>query len=132
MITSAKRVIVDTNVLMAISAFGIDIFSVISSEFLFPHTVCVLSGTIVELEKIRDTQTGANKAGAKIALQILHKIIATGGVTVIDSVEHNVDDELVLLSQKGDIVLTQDRELKRRLVRPYLTIRQRKHLELVE
>ncbi len=132
MITKAKRVIVDTNALMAISGMGIDVFSVIASDCLFPHKVYVLSGTILELEKIRDTQSGAHKLGAKMALQILAQQRLKGSVLLLDSVEDNVDNELVLYSQKGDLVLTQDRELKKRLVKPYLTIRQRKRLEMVE
>ncbi len=128
MISGVKRIIVDTNALMAITELGIDVFGVIASECLFAHKVYVLSGTIGELEKIRDTQSGAFKTGAKVALQVLAK----SGVTVIPSLEDNVDNELVICSQKGDMVLTQDRELKKRLVKPYLTIRQRKRLLVVD
>jgi rRNA-processing protein FCF1 len=47
------------------------------------------------------------------------------------SEEGFVDDLLVEHSVKGDFILTQDIALKRRLQKPYLTIRQKKKVILV-
>ena len=123
-----KRIVIDTNVFMAISELGLDLFAAIPMACSFPYEVFVLSGTISELEKIRDTQRGAFRNGARLALQILAKL----DVEVLDSKEDDVDSELVLLSQQGDLILTQDRILKKRLVKPYLTIRQRKMISIVD
>ncbi|MBS3123172.1 hypothetical protein J4437_00915, partial [Candidatus Woesearchaeota archaeon] len=43
-----------------------------------------------------------------------------------------VDDLLVEKSREGAVILTQDMQLKKRLIKPYLTIRQKKMLMMVE
>ena len=122
-----KRVIIDTNALMAIGEFGIDIFSALQEGCDFEFSFAVLQGTIGELEKIFDTQNGKNVRFAKLALSLLK----AKKVNVIDS-QGYVDDVLVELSKNGDLILTQDIGLKKRLHKPYLTIRQRKKIILVE
>tara|TARA_Y100000310_G_scaffold317846_1_gene371183 strand:- start:7422 stop:7775 length:354 start_codon:yes stop_codon:yes gene_type:complete len=116
-----KRVILDTNALMAIAEFKIDIFSE-----LVGYSVVTLSGVVEELQKIHDQQRGKFKRAAKLALEILYskkvKIIVSSG---------NVDDALVELS-KNNLVLTQDIALKKRLSKPYMTIRQKKKVVVVE
>ncbi len=121
------KVIIDTNAVMAIGAFGLDIFSVLERDCPFKVEVAVLSGTIAELGKIMTEQRGRFAAQAKLGLQILEK----KKVKVVKSVG-DVDDFLVTRSKKGDLVLTQDRELKKRLEKPYLTIRQKRKVVLVE
>ncbi len=43
-----------------------------------------------------------------------------------------VDDNLVYESGQGNLILTQDRDLKKRLQRPFLTIRQKKFIVMLE
>ncbi len=122
-----KTIIIDTNALMAVSEFGIDLFTEIEKACLFSYQLVVLTGTIQELEKIKQEQRGKFKVAAKLALTLVEKFklkqIASSEV---------VDDELVKHSAKGEIILTQDQELKKRLTKPYLTIRQKKWIVLVE
>ena len=117
------KIFLDTNALMAITEFKLDIFSELSD---FPYQLQVLSGTIDELEKIKKEQRGKYKRAAQLALSLVKakkiKIVNSSG---------NVDHLLVKKS-KHNLVLTQDIALKRRLTKPYLTIRQKKKIILVK
>lgn len=116
-----KKVIVDTNALMAIGEFGVDIFSDLSE-----YKVFVLEGTVIELKKIIKEQRGKYKRAAKLALSLLKfkkiKVLKGDGY---------VDDLLIAYSKRGYLVLTQDLGVKRRLKKPYLTIRQKKRVVVI-
>ncbi len=116
-----KKIIIDTNAIMAIDEFKLDVFSAVQACCHFTYTICVLEGVIDELEKIQKEQRGKYARAAKLGLSILKR----KGVRVLKG-KGNVDDLLVEHSIKGDLVLTQDIGLKRRLAKPYLTIRQKK------
>ena len=77
-----------------------------------------------ELKQIKKQQRGRFRKSAVLALQLLSR------VPILPS-QGKVDDELVRLSQQGNLIITQDRTLKKRLSPPYLTIRQKKKLMLV-
>ncbi len=117
---------------MAVSEFKIDIFSEIERVCYFPFQLSVLEGTIIELKKIMDVQRGKYKRGAKLALDLLKakkvRIMAKPEAAEL----RNVDDQLVEHSKQGEIILTQDKELKKRLYKPYLTIRQKNRVILVD
>lgn len=121
-----KKIILDTNALMAVSEFKIDIFSELEKVCDFQFKIYVLSGVVDELKRIVIEQRGKFSRGAKLALSLLMakkvKLIKEDGF---------VDDLLVKHSKKGDLVLTQDIILKRRLKKPYLTIRQKKRIVVV-
>ena len=121
-----KKVIIDTNALMAIGEFKVDVFSELENCCDFKYRLFVLGGTIDELKKITDEQRGKYKRAAKLALSLLK----VKNVGVLNG-NGNVDDLLVEHSIKGDLVLTQDIGLKRRLKKPYLTIRQKKKVVVV-
>jgi rRNA-processing protein FCF1 len=121
-----KKIILDTNALMAISEFKLDLFSELEKCCDFNYKIFVLSGTLDELQKIMEEQRGKYKRAAKLALQLLK---AKKIPTIVS--KGKVDDVLVAMSKK-DLVLTQDIGLKRRLHKPYLTIRQRKYVIFVE
>ncbi|MBI2572676.1 hypothetical protein HYV86_02350 [Candidatus Woesearchaeota archaeon] len=121
-----SKIILDTNALMAISEFHLDVFSKIDLVVEGAHTLFILEGTIVELRRIEEEQRGKYRLGAKLALQLLDqkkvKVLVSSG---------NVDDALVDYSAKGYLVLTQDAALKKRLTKPYLTIRAKKNIFVV-
>jgi rRNA-processing protein FCF1 len=121
-----KQIIIDTNALMAIAEFKIDIFSELERVCDFNYDLFILEGIVKELNKIMEEQRGKYKRAAKLALSI----IKAKGIKKIASTGY-VDDDLVILSQKGSLVLTQDFPLKKRLTKPYLTIRQKKKVILV-
>jgi len=118
-----KRIILDTNFLLAISQFNIDIFSELERICDFPYTVNVLDKTIDELNNIIKTPGAKDKAAAKLALAIIE-----GRIMVIESEGSYVDDILVSLADKDTIIATQDKELKRRIKYPIITIKQKKYL----
>ena len=113
-----KRVILDTNVIMALVQLKIDIH-----EQLKEYAVYIVQGTLDELHKILKEGKGKDKLAAKLALEVLSakKIDILSG-------EGYVDDILVEYSKKGYGVVTQDLGLKRRLTKPYFTIRQKKYI----
>ena len=122
-----KNIIIDTNALMAIGELNIDLFTEIDSICYFKYKLFVLQGSIDELQKIMKDQREKFKRSAAMALSLLK----AKKIEVFHS-EGNVDDVLAVLSHQGILVLTQDRKLKRRLMKPYLTIRQKKKVVMIE
>ncbi len=140
-----KKIIIDTNALMAIGEFRIDIFLALDDACDFPHDIYILEGTIRELNKIKKEQRGKYKQAAGLALSILNckdvKILRTESqrekadeVNKVDKVDevNKVDEMLARFSKEGYLILTQDAELKRKLAKPYLTIRQKKKVVMVK
>ncbi|MFH1276342.1 MAG: PIN domain-containing protein [Candidatus Woesearchaeota archaeon] len=121
-----KKIIIDTNALMAISEFKIDLFSEIEKACDFNFKLCIMQGTIDELNKIIEEQRSKFARAAKLALSLIK-----AKKTEIIKKQGYVDDILVEHSKKGDLILTQDVELKKRLTKPYLTIRQKKKVVMV-
>ena len=121
-----KKIIIDTNALMAIGELKIDLFTEIDSICHFKYKLYVLQGSINELKRIIKEQRGKFKRSAALVLSLLK----AKKIEVFHS-ERNVDDVLAVLSHQGVLVLTQDRELKRRLMKPYLTIRQKKKVVMI-
>jgi len=121
-----KQIILDTNSLMAIDEFKLDLFSEIEKSYNFQYKLCTLSSVIEELEKIIIEQRGKYKLAAKLAL----KLLKSKNVFVIKT-EGYADDSLAEYSKNGYLVLTQDVALKKRLTKPYLTIRQKKKIVLI-
>lgn len=122
-----KKIFLDTNALMAIEEFKLDIFLELFKCCNFPFKPVVLQGTLDELKKIGQEQRGKYKQAAKLALGI----VKAKKVQVLES-KGDVDDVLVEKSEQGNLVLTQDIILKRRLTKPYLTIRQKKKIVMVK
>lgn len=121
-----KRIILDTNALMAVGEFKIDIFSEIETIYSFPYTFYVLQGTLNELGRIQKEQRGKFVRAAKLALALLK----AKKVKIIDE-EGYVDELLVKYSKEGDLILTQDMALKKKLQKPYFTIRQKRRVIMV-
>lgn len=128
-----KKIILDTNALMAVAEFNLDIFTEINYCCDFNYKLFVLESTVNELEKIQLEQKLKYKRYAKLALSILNKKIKDGDVNFLEDQkpELSTDDNLVIESKQGALVLTQDLGLKRRLTKPYLTIRQKKKIVIV-
>lgn len=121
-----KKIIIDTNALMGIASLNIDLFAAIEEAIDFPHQILILEGTIDELRKIEKEQSGKEKAAAKLALQI----ITNKKISLLPEIGY-VDDLLIKHSRAGDLILTQDIALKKRLQEPYLTIRQKKKVIVI-
>ncbi len=108
------KIIIDTNFLLIPAQFNVDIFSELKRICDFRYEMCIMEGTIAELEKIQkdESQKGSDKRAAKMALSLLkkqeYKIIKSG-------IEH-VDDAILDYCEKHECaVATQDALLKKRL-----------------
>lgn len=121
-----KKILLDTNALMAIAELKIDIFQALASCCDFHFKVYVLDGTLEELEKIKLEQRGKYKQAAQLALSL----IKAKNIVILKKTG-NVDDILAEESKNGSLILTQDIALKQRLTKPYLTIRQQKKIMVV-
>lgn len=150
-----KMIIIDTNALMAIGQFKVDLFTELERIRSETRTLAVLEGTIQELQKIAggnskrsenmgsiqsimNKKPGNDQRHARLALALLKakKVQVLTEKFLEEFSKENerprVDDLLVKHSQQGDLVLTQDQGLKRRLQKPYLTLRQKKTIIQVD
>ncbi|MBW2992085.1 nucleotide-binding protein [Candidatus Woesearchaeota archaeon] len=118
------KIILDTNFLMAIAQFKIDIFSEIDRIADFKYEICILDKTIDELNNIIETQKGKNKQAAKLALAITK----SHPIRQIKTGKGKTDDLLVKLANKQTIIATQDRLLRKRIKTKIIGIRQKKYL----
>ncbi|MAG07857.1 hypothetical protein CMO89_00110 [Candidatus Woesearchaeota archaeon] len=124
------RIILDTNFLMAVSQFGIDIFAEIERICDFRYKLCIVDKTIDELNKLVESNKGRHGRAAKLALSLLK----SKGVERIETKEEGIVDKLILgIVNKDFIVATQDRALKSGLKKKsikLISIRQKKYLRL--
>ena len=127
-----KKILLDTNFLLAIYQFRIDIFTQIDRILTFPYRIFILDRTLEELKKIVKGQKGKNRDAAKIAL----KLIAIKNVGIVKTKsDKKTDDVIIDLSSKNHyIVATQDKDLKRRLINQgieVIVLRQKRILAIV-
>ncbi len=131
-----KKIIIDTNFLVSAIRFKIDIFSGLQRICDFKYTICIVDGTIDELEKLAETGNPKDKIAARISLELIKKkkIKITKTPSKNKRVK-NVDLLILNLIKKGNfIVATQDKELKREIGKkgvPLIVLRQKKYLKLI-
>lgn len=122
-----KKILLDTNVLMAVGSLKVDVFSEIERICDFRYDIVTLDSNVLELEQIQETQSLKFRRDAKMALQLLkHK-----KVKILKSGKMPADEGIVDLAEKDLIVATQDAVLKKRLKArgvPIISIRQKKYL----
>jgi len=122
-----KTVVLDTNFLMIPGQIGVDIFQELQNSLDFPYKLCILSGTLVELDKIIEKDKNEDKIAARIAKELIDK----EKIEIIES-ESDVDSDLAAISKKpGVVVATQDTELKKRIHGKIIVLRQKKYIELI-
>ena len=120
-----KNIILDTNFIIELLKNKIDLKDELLRICNFPFKISVLEKTKKELENIIKKQAGKSKDLAKLALIYIKNFDS------IKAEENNVDNALITLS-KENIIATQDKELKEKLNKPFIVIRQKKKLELIE
>lgn len=125
------KVFVDTNTWMALGQHKISLFEEIERLFGKTAKLYVLSGTIEELRKIRETSRGKDKLAAKLAVQVINQKVSKKEVGLVEK-EGYVDDLLVDESKDGAIVITADLVLQKRLCRPFVIVKMNKYLEFRE
>jgi rRNA-processing protein FCF1 len=120
------KIIIDTNGFMVPIQFGVDIFEELNrlgfNEFCVPEVV------IFEIERLIKREKGSDRTAAKVARSMMgrcERIVATG----------SADDVILRLAKNmGAAVLTNDRELKRRLVDNRIqtvSLRQKNKLDII-
>ena len=122
-----KKILLDTNFLMAWGQFKVDIFTQIDKISTFRYELFTLDKNLDELNKIIEEQKGKDKDAAKIAL----KLIDVKGIEIMKTNSNQKTDDLILdlASKKDFIVATQDKFLKSRLKEknvPMIVLRQKK------
>ncbi len=129
-----KIILLDTSSLLYAARNRLDLLTELRRSCDFPIRPAVLEGVIDELRKL--TRRGKERRAALLALALLkaRKISLipkrwAAEKTTVETI--GVDDLLVNCSKAGQLVLTQDKELKERLFKPYLTIRQGKKIIVV-
>ncbi len=111
-------IFLDTSFLIDAVKFKVDIFSELERICDFQYEIAIVDKTLDELR---------GKPGEKLIKDIIKKkevyILQTSGGKYVDEL-------LLALKQKDLIIATQDKNLKRRLKVPIITIRQKKYLIL--
>ena len=120
-----KSIILDTNFVIEILKNKIDLKGELSKICNFPFKILVLDRIKDELDNIIKKQGGKNKELAKLALSYIKNL------GVVETKRDNVDKILIELS-KESIIATQDKQLKSRLKKPFIILKQKKILELIE
>lgn len=118
-------IILDTNFIIEILKNKIDLESELLRICNFPFKIFVLDKTKEELENIIKKQKGKDKEFAKLALKYIKNF------EILKTKKGKVDNLLIELS-KDNIIATQDKELKLRLKKPFIILRQKNILELIE
>ena len=126
-----KKILLDTNFLLAVYQFKVDIFAELDRICNFNYKLFILDKTIEELKNIIERQKGKHKDAARVALQLLKlrkvSVIKTGS-------KKHTDDVILDYAEKDYLVATQDKDLKRRLIHhnvKVIVLRQKKILAIV-
>ncbi len=131
-----KKIILDTNFLVSVVKFKVDLFSELQRICDFKYMACIVDGTITELKKLAETGKPKEVMSAKISFELIKKkkikIIKTPSK---NKRVKNVDLLILNLIKKGNfIVATQDKGLKREIRKKGVSIivlRQKKYLKLI-
>ncbi|RMF56029.1 nucleotide-binding protein, partial [Candidatus Woesearchaeota archaeon] len=128
----------DTNFLLVPGQFGVDIFKELDRICYFNYKLFIIPETMKELLKIAETQKGAHKRAAELAVSLLkakNVLTAKTEKNKKRGVFQSVDDLIIETATTQDfIVATQDKELKKKLLNKgvaIITLTQKKYLKLV-
>lgn len=125
-----KKILLDTNFLLIPEKFKVDIFTELHQICDFKYQIYVLSQTLEELRKLKNTGNLSDRRAASIGLSL----IKSKDLKILSENEGYADDVAESLAKKNFIVATQDKELKNKLKKlkvEYITLRQKKYLILM-
>jgi len=113
------NIILDTNFLLIIPQFKIDIFRELERICNFRYNLSILDKTLDELK---------GKKYEKLVKEIIKRkkisIIKTNSGGYVDNILKNIND-------KNVIIATNDKELKKQLKTPLIILKQKKYLQLI-
>jgi len=121
------KIIIDTNALLAIVEYNIDLLSELNRIIDHQYKIYILTATVDELQKLKQTET----LKIKRRIMLLESLIPKLNITILPD-QGYVDEILINYSLQHNLILTQDQALKQKLKKPYLTIRQKNRLILVQ
>ena len=107
---SNSKVVLDTNMLLAIAQFKTDVFGLVKErlgskvEFFAPKAV------FRELEKIAEQGEKKQKD-----VNVVRKAIEVNKVKEIEAGERNADNALLGLAEKGFLIASNDRKLRKKI-----------------
>jgi rRNA-processing protein FCF1 len=104
------RIILDTNFLMLPIQFKIDIFAEIEMLVEGKYELCIMEGTIKELETLSGSK-GKDSVPAKLALELIER----RGIKTLKAKKSHVDDAILEVAGKNTAVATNDRKLIKKL-----------------
>ncbi|MGC9058838.1 MAG: PIN domain-containing protein [Candidatus Aenigmatarchaeota archaeon] len=123
------KILLDTNFLLDIFRFKVDLFQIY--EIFENAELYVSSETLRELKSISNRKTKEGRL-ALIALDFIEK----GKIKIIQSLEKEVDKDLIALAKKENfIVATNDKNLRKKLKIENIKViclRNKKRIEVVE
>ncbi|MBL7147940.1 MAG: ribonuclease VapC [Nanoarchaeota archaeon] len=112
------NIILDTNFLLIIPQFKIDIFRELERICNFKYKISILDKTLEELK---------NKPYEKLIKEIIKK----KKINIIKSKGTYVDEILKNIKNTNTIIATNDKELKKKLKTPLIILKQKKYLQLL-
>ena len=115
-----RIIVLDTNIILDVLKFKVDLFEELKRICDFEYEIKILDKTLKELE---------NKPNAKLAF----RFIKEKNIKLINSKSAGYVDALLLELPQDYIIVTNDKDLKRKLRkenRPIITLRQKKYLIL--
>jgi len=121
------KIIIDTNALLAIVEYNIDLLSELQRVLDIPYKIYILTATVDELQTLKQTET----LKIKRRILLLESLIPKLHIDTLPD-QGYVDEILINYSLQHNLILTQDQALKQKLKKPYLTIRQKNRLILVQ
>ncbi|MBS3159608.1 hypothetical protein J4436_02365 [Candidatus Woesearchaeota archaeon] len=125
-----KVIILDTNFIMYLLKYKINLFEEIERIILENYRICVLDKTLNELENLENKGKQENKLLAKLSKKFLR--MNEDKINILKTKENKqVDDCIKELANKNTIIATQDKALKKSLNNQILIIRQKKYLKLI-
>lgn len=110
-----KKVILDTNILLLPGQIGVDVFTEIDKAMHDSYEFCVLKGTLIELENIKEGKTRLNKKSDKFNAKLGIIMVKQKDLKILKQSLKLVDDAIVELSNSDVYVATQDRALQKRV-----------------
>lgn len=106
----SRRVAFDTNMLLAVPQFGVDVFGCIK-DLLGPSTLFFVPRAV--LEELGVVAAKSRKRAREVALAM--KVFEANRVGVVETGACNADEALLELSRKGYYVASNDRALRKRI-----------------
>ncbi len=128
MALSNSRVVLDTNMLLAITQFKVDVFSLIREKLGRKTGFFVTKGILEELNKISEKGEKQRRE-----IELVKELMEKNNVKLAAADAENTDDGLLGLSEKGFYVASNDKALRKRiksLGRKNIYLRRKKLVEI--